>query len=218
MLGWLPEAAAILTGLAALWVAVRGKKEQTQATTTNTHHNEVVDADVLGQFMALTTRVTDLEVSLLATRQELTDTKAELKQAIKDLSEMQKIEEFLRASLHEKDKQLTEVRVHADEKQKEIDLFAQEWRTWKKSAKQQASMELKGGTMNWHDILERALWTALQGALAALPITELITDVSGLKALGIAALTGAGAALLSFIKTLAQERLGLIDTRADGDI
>lgn len=68
--------------------------------------------------------------------------------------------------------------------------------------------------MNWKDILERAAWTFVQGALGAITILPLLTDLQGWEALGIAAATGGLSSLLSFVKTLAQERLGLVDTRA----
>jgi len=72
--------------------------------------------------------------------------------------------------------------------------------------------------MNWADIAERAGWTAVQGALSALPVAQVTAaiteaDISGLEQLGLAALGGAVAAGLSFIKTVAQERLAKLDTR-----
>lgn len=72
--------------------------------------------------------------------------------------------------------------------------------------------------MNWADILERAGWTAVQGALSAIPVAQItaaITEanIDGLEQLGLAAVGGAVAATLSFLKTVAQERLGRFDTR-----
>ena len=70
--------------------------------------------------------------------------------------------------------------------------------------------------MDWPNILERAAWTAIQGALAAVPVAQLTAsitggDLAGLEQLGLAALGGGVAALLSFVKTVAQERLGALE-------
>jgi hypothetical protein len=67
--------------------------------------------------------------------------------------------------------------------------------------------------MNWHDILERAGWTFIQGAVGAITAVPLVTDISGWEAVGVAAATGGVSALLSLLKTMAQERLGIIETR-----
>lgn len=69
--------------------------------------------------------------------------------------------------------------------------------------------------MNWHDIFERAAWTFIQGALGAITAVPLVTDVQGLEAVGVAAATGGVGALVSGLKTVAQERLGRFDTRAN---
>lgn len=74
--------------------------------------------------------------------------------------------------------------------------------------------------MNWRDILERAAWTAVQGAIAAVPVAQVTaaiggSDVDALAQLALAGLGGGVAAALSFIKTVAQERLGMIETRSD---
>lgn len=68
--------------------------------------------------------------------------------------------------------------------------------------------------MNWYDILERAAWTFVQGALGAITVIPAVSDVGGWAALGAAALTGGVGALLSFLKTIAQEKLDVPDTRA----
>lgn len=65
--------------------------------------------------------------------------------------------------------------------------------------------------MNWSDIYERAAWTALQGFLGTLTAVS-ITDVD--RELLISAAAAAVAALLSFFKTVAQERIEQLDTRA----
>lgn len=71
---------------------------------------------------------------------------------------------------------------------------------------------------DWNDVIERGLWTAVQAFVGAITTTELAQavadiDISGMQAI---ALSGAGAgvaALVSFIKTVAQERLTRLDTR-----
>lgn len=60
--------------------------------------------------------------------------------------------------------------------------------------------------MDWGNVVERALWTFVQGALANVVVAN-VADIDELKSVGLAALVGGVAALLSFIKTVAQERL-----------
>ena len=57
-------------------------------------------------------------------------------------------------------------------------------------------------TINWKDLLERAMWTFIEGALLALPVTFTM-DMSG--AAWKAALFSAGLAGLSAVKTLILE-------------
>jgi hypothetical protein len=68
--------------------------------------------------------------------------------------------------------------------------------------------------VNWTDILERAGWTFVQGALGSIATVPLITDLAGWEALAVAAASGGIASVVSFLKTLAQERLDVPDTRA----
>jgi len=73
--------------------------------------------------------------------------------------------------------------------------------------------------MNWYDILERAGWTAVQGALASIPVAQLSAAIAGgeidaLAQLGLTAVGAGVGAAVSFIKTVAQERLAKLDTRA----
>jgi len=58
--------------------------------------------------------------------------------------------------------------------------------------------------MNWKNIAERAAWTFVQGALSVVALEMLASgDVNALKAAAI----GGVAALLSLVKTIAQEKL-----------
>ncbi len=66
---------------------------------------------------------------------------------------------------------------------------------------------------DWKDIAERAGWTAVQAGLGAIVTVPLLTDVDGWETAALAAGTAAVGAVLSFIKTLAQEQLGVIETR-----
>ncbi len=73
--------------------------------------------------------------------------------------------------------------------------------------------------INWKDVLERAAWTAAQAFLGAVPPSQVVAaietaDVSQLEAFGLSAAAAAIAAVLSFAKTIAQEKLGVFDTRA----
>lgn len=72
--------------------------------------------------------------------------------------------------------------------------------------------------MNWGDILERASWTGVQSFLGALATTEVAgaigeADLDTLQALALSAFGASVAALISFFKTVAQERLAKLDTR-----
>ena len=69
--------------------------------------------------------------------------------------------------------------------------------------------------MNWYDILERAGWTFVQGALGAATVVPVVTDIAGWEAFGVAAATGGISAVVSFLKTLAQERLSKFETRSE---
>ena len=69
--------------------------------------------------------------------------------------------------------------------------------------------------MNWGNILERAGWTFLQAGLASIPaaisVSEL-TDKEWWLAIGVAGF----AAVLSFLKTVAQEQLESRRDTAEG--
>jgi hypothetical protein len=75
--------------------------------------------------------------------------------------------------------------------------------------------------MNWKDILERASWTALQAGLAAIPVAQLTAaftegvDITTIQQLALVGLGAAVGAFVSFIKTVAQERLGVLETRSN---
>ena len=60
--------------------------------------------------------------------------------------------------------------------------------------------------MNWWNIAERALQTAWQAFLAAWPVGAAFTDLSAWKIAGAAAASAAIAAVLSAVKTYAQEK------------
>jgi regulator of replication initiation timing len=91
---------ALVTAGLGLWT----KRTQGKDTVTV----EEVDGSVLAQFLGLTDRVADLEGALAALTLELAETRQQLQQAVEDMAEMQKVEEYLRATLHERDKQLEE--------------------------------------------------------------------------------------------------------------
>lgn len=69
--------------------------------------------------------------------------------------------------------------------------------------------------MDWKDILERAAWTFVQAAIGTVTALPLFTDIDGWAAVGAAAGAAGLSAVLSFLKTVAQERLGRFDTRAN---
>lgn len=61
--------------------------------------------------------------------------------------------------------------------------------------------------MDWKNVFSRAGWTFLEGALGGVTLLPLLTDSTGWLALGEAALLAGLLAVLSFIKTVAVERL-----------
>ena len=62
--------------------------------------------------------------------------------------------------------------------------------------------------MNWKNIVNRAVWTFVQGALGALVLVQTApVDVAGWKAIGLAAGAAGIAALASFVKTVITEYL-----------
>lgn len=111
----LTDIASLLLATGAIITAIRTKRSKTVTK------NETVDADVLSQFLGLTDRVADLEGLVAHLQMDLAQAKLDLAQALRELAELQKVEEYLRARLHEKDKELLEVRAAADEKQATID-------------------------------------------------------------------------------------------------
>lgn len=60
---------------------------------------------------------------------------------------------------------------------------------------------------DWADILERAVWTAIQAFCSALPTGFIITDLGGWKVAGLAAATAAIGFLLSTLKNMAKQKL-----------
>lgn len=60
---------------------------------------------------------------------------------------------------------------------------------------------------DWHDILERALWTAVQAFLGALPPGFTLTDFGVAKVAAIAGITAGVAFLISVLKNVAKQRL-----------
>jgi hypothetical protein len=59
--------------------------------------------------------------------------------------------------------------------------------------------------VNWGNIIMRAVWTFMEGALATITILPYITDHTGWVNVANGAIAGGLAALFSFVKTLAQE-------------
>lgn len=62
--------------------------------------------------------------------------------------------------------------------------------------------------MDWKNILERAAWTFLQAGLATIPASLSVDELTD-KAWWLAAGVAGIAAVLSFVKTVAQEQLAL---------
>jgi hypothetical protein len=69
--------------------------------------------------------------------------------------------------------------------------------------------------MDWRNILERSLWTALEAGLAAIPVSQLAAlfaegELTGLVQLALVGLGAAIGALIAFLKTVATERLKVL--------
>lgn len=62
-------------------------------------------------------------------------------------------------------------------------------------------------SVNWKNIMARALWTFIQGAIGTVTILPYISDGTGWQNVANGAIAGGVAALVSFIKTLGQESL-----------
>jgi len=67
--------------------------------------------------------------------------------------------------------------------------------------------------MNWNDILERAGWTFVQAFVGTFGAISLISDLSEIAGAADAAAAAGLSAVLSFVKTVAQERLAIPETR-----
>lgn len=59
--------------------------------------------------------------------------------------------------------------------------------------------------VNWRNVIARALWTFVQGAIGTVTVLPYITDETGWVNVANGAIAGGVAALVSFIKTLAVE-------------
>ena len=88
---------AILLGLAALTALFRTSRTSTRSRQIN--RTEKVDADLIKQFRELTDRITALEL-------DLKETRGGLSEAMQEIKELRKLEEYLEAQIHEKDKQI----------------------------------------------------------------------------------------------------------------
>ena len=96
----LDDIASLVIGVSAAVAVfrVRRSKKQVQSYT------EIVDAGVLQQFRELTDRISKLE-------RNLEKAQTSLDQALVEIQELHKLEEFLQAKLHEREKELASIRV-----------------------------------------------------------------------------------------------------------
>jgi hypothetical protein len=60
-------------------------------------------------------------------------------------------------------------------------------------------------TLDWRDIMERAIWTAAETFGSAWPAGLWLTDLSGLQTAGLAALSAFGGYILAVIKNVAKQ-------------
>jgi uncharacterized coiled-coil DUF342 family protein len=92
-----------LTAAGGVLRALVVQKTRAETQETIMTRTAVVDAPVLAQFRELFDRITALEKNLAETR-------IELKQALIAIDEMKKIEEFLEAKVHEREKAILGLR------------------------------------------------------------------------------------------------------------
>lgn len=93
---------SLVAAIGALITAGSLYIKKRSSTTSDVHEvqrHEEVNADVLSRFQELFERITKLE-------RELGETRVELKAALVQIAEMNKLEEFLEARLHEKDAEI----------------------------------------------------------------------------------------------------------------
>lgn len=95
--------ALILAGAALITIFVTKKTRSISST-------ETVDGGVLEKFLTLTEKVGDLERQVGTLRAELADTQEILGQTLAELTDVKRIEEYLRGVIHEKDKELAALR------------------------------------------------------------------------------------------------------------
>lgn len=91
----LVAAAALATAVAGALKAFWPQITRSDSTTTS----EVVDSDVLSRFLELTERLALVEADLKVTQRKLDE-------ALQRIDELQKVESYLEARLHEKDKEI----------------------------------------------------------------------------------------------------------------
>lgn len=105
---WL-DAATIATAAAAVVALFVTKRTREQVTSDSESriYSEAVDSTVLGQFQELMSRLTELEIQLATTNIRLAATEERLAAAQLEITELRKLEEFLQARLHEKDKEVS---------------------------------------------------------------------------------------------------------------
>lgn len=71
---------------------------------------------------------------------------------------------------------------------------------------------------DWKNVLSRAGWTAIQAFVGSIPTAAFIeaiteADLTTLETLAFAGIAAAGSSILSFIKTLSQERLAALSQK-----
>jgi hypothetical protein len=69
--------------------------------------------------------------------------------------------------------------------------------------------------MNLYNILERAFWAFIEAAAATFIAVEVVFDLETLQSAAFAAAVAGGSAVLSMLKTVAQERLVVLAVKRD---
>lgn len=130
------------TGLVAL-VSIRATKRKTNAEAAQGEATaaDQLTATALKLLEPLQESIAKLEAKVEAQAAELAQTKLDLAEALRQLAEMQKVEEYLRGRLHEKDKEIASLK-----KSHELDL----------KHKRQEIDGLRGRVLHLEEVCKRA--------------------------------------------------------------
>lgn len=104
----LRDAGPYIAAMVAIAVAMIGKRSKVETKSEAHEIIETVDDSVLGRFEELFDRIGILE-------KDLREAKEDLAQALIEIRELRRLEEYLQGKLHEREEELREARRRIDE-------------------------------------------------------------------------------------------------------